>query len=255
MKGLKLLFFFFLSTNLFAQTIVKVENITGRYILSNDITPKQAKEFAFQDAKKNTLIKAGIPETIVSKSFFLQSESNNKISEIFKQFVSSEISGAITKIYDKRVVEKKDAFGNTVFEVVITADVIKYETSIDPTFVFSIVGIDKIYKVNDRINFSCKSFADGYLHIFQLNDSLSTLVFPNMYEKENFMLKDRTIKFPRINGIAYTLDQIEENNLVFVFTKKNIPFNNSESIDGIIEWIYKIAPNERQLQFFNVIVK
>jgi len=254
--GNKFLFLFFILTfNLNAQDVIKVNDVVGRYVLSNDITPKQAKEFALQEAKKNALIKAGIPEFVMSNIYYSQSENNNKISDIFKKFTTAEISGTVSRIYKKTISETKDVFGNIVYEATITADVIKYETTIDPAFTFLIQGIDKVYNVNDHVTFTCKPFSDGYLHIFQINDTLSSIVFPNVYEKDNSVLKNKSIRFPRLNGLAYSLDQAEENNLIFVFTKKNIVFNNKESIDGIFEWIYKIKPDQRQIQIFNVIVK
>ena len=241
--------------NLKAQQIIKVYDVVGRYILSNDITPKQAKEFALLEAKKNALLKAGVSEFVVSNVFYIQSESNNKISDKFKKFMSSEVSGAVSKIYDNVTTESKDIYGNTIYEVKITADVVKYETTYDPTFNFSVQGIDKVYKVNDRVTFTCNSYSDGYLHIFQINDTFASKFFPNVYEKDYTIVKNTKIRFPRLNGLAYSLDQKEENNLIFVFTKKNIPFNNPETADGIFEWIYKIRPDERQIQIFNVIVK
>ena len=246
MRNKFLFLFFILTFNLNAQDVIKVNDVVGRYVLSNDITPKQAKEFALEEAKKNALIKAGIPEFVMT---------NNKISDIFKKFTTAEISGTVSRIYKKTISETKDVFGNIVYEATITADVIKYETSIDPAFTFLIQGIDKVYNVNDHVTFTCKPFSDGYLHIFQIIDTLSSLVFPNVYEKDNSVLKNKSIRFPRLNGLAYSLDQAEENNLIFVFTKKNIVFNNKETIEGIFEWIYKIKPDQRQIQIFNVIVK
>jgi hypothetical protein len=123
------------------------------------------------------------------------------------------------------------------------------------TYAYNLPGIDKVYNVNDHVTFTCKPFSDGYLHIFQIIDTLSSLVFPNVYEKDNSVLKNKSIRFPRLNGLAYSLDQAEENNLIFVFTKKNIVFNNKETIEGIFEWIYNIKPDQRQIQIFNVIVK
>lgn len=162
-----------------------MNDVVGRYVLSNDITPKQAKEFALQEAKKNALIKAGIPEFVMSNIYFSQSENNNKISDIFKKFTTAEISGTVSRIYKKTISQTKDVFGNIVYEATITADVIKYETTIDPAFTFLIQGIDKVYNVNDHVTFTCKPFSDGYLHIFQINDTLSSIVFPNVYEKDN----------------------------------------------------------------------
>jgi hypothetical protein len=87
--------------------------------------------------------------------------------------------------------------------------------------------------------------------------------FPNSYEKNNELLPLVIHNFPfaAIDYILYTdLKDKETNRLLFVFTKTFIPFikMDKEQItneDAIFNWIYSIMPDQRNVQYYSVIVQ
>lgn len=238
-----------------AQEIVKVKRAKGQYYLNNDITPKQAKDLAIVEAKIDALRLAGISETINSSKVLITVESNSKAEQLFNNIATVELNGAITSYNLDTIIEQKNEFGQTYYVAIINAEVIIYKTKSDPSFQLQVEGIEKLYKQGEELTFYCTPYANGYLKIFQISINTAGIIFPNQYEKTNQFVKDTKIKFPVRKGLSYTLDDIESNTLVFVYTKKEIPFIGKETVSGITEWIYKISPDERQVQAFSIIVK
>ncbi len=239
----------------FAQETIKVNGVKGKYFLSNDISPKQAKDLAIIEAKTEALRVAGVGETVSSSKVLITTEGNQKVEQLFNNIATVELSGAITSYKVDTIIEQKNEFNQTYYEAVINAEVIKYKTKPDPSFNIQIEGIDKVYNKGNDLKFECIPHMDGYLKIFQIANNYAGLLYPNEYEKTNLLVKEQQIKFPIKKGLAYTLDDAESNTLVFVFTKKNIPFTGNQTIESITEWIYKISPDERQVQSFSFVVK
>ena len=241
-----------------AQKNVQVSNATGISYLSDDITLNQTKEKALEEAKKDALRKAGVAEHI-SESNVLYSLSQEKD---FKQFFNSistiEISGAISKTENIRYEKKVDRATDKEFmEATIDAEVIKYEKKSDPSFDFEETGIIGKYKEHEHINFSLKTSADGYLKIFVIKDKTADLIYPNKYEKEFLINKNKAVEFPTNKGIEYGFENITQNEsqiILIVFTKKNIPFFNEINYENIISWIYAISPDERRIKSIQIVV-
>lgn len=242
----------------FAQKTIHVQNVTGISYLSDDITLNQTKEKALEEAKKDALRKAGVAEHI-SESNVLYSLSQEKD---FKQFFNSistiEISGAITKTENIRYEKKVDRTSDKEFiEATIDAEVIKYEKKSDPSFDFEESGIIGKYKENEHINFSLKTSADGFLKIFVIKDKSADLIYPNKYEKDNLIAKNKVLEFPTNKGIEYGFENISQNEsqlILIIFTKKNVPFFKEINYENIINWIYSISPDERRLKSFLIMV-
>ncbi len=241
-----------------AQKTVQVQNAKGISYLSDDITLNQTKEKALEEAKKDALRKAGVSEHI-SESNVLYSLSQEKD---FKQFFNSistiEISGAITKTENIRYEKQKEQVtGKEFMEATIDVEVIKYEKKSDPSFDFEVNEIAGKYKINDALKFTFQPFADGYLHVFQINRKEASQLFPNKFESSKIFSKNQLIKFPLNKGIEYSLDSKSENEMntvVFVYTKKEIPFTSKQDYESIIKWIYSISPDERRIKNFDFMV-
>jgi len=259
--NIRLLYFiilFFVFHFASAQKTIHIQNATGISYLSDDITINQTKEKALEEAKKDAMRKAGVAEHI-SESNVLYSLSQEKD---FKQFFNSistiEISGAITKTENIRYEKKVDRATEKEFmEATIDAEVIKYEKKLDPNFDFEETGIIGKYKENEHINFSLKTSADGYLKIFVIKDKTADLIYPNKYEKEVLINKDKVLQFPTNYGIEYGFENITQNEsqlVLIVFTKKSIPFFKEINYENIISWIYSISPDERRIKSFQIMV-
>jgi hypothetical protein len=239
----------------FSQEIIKIKKVSGIYYLSNDISPKQAKELAVIEAKTEALRKAGIGETVNSSKVLISTENNNIVNQLFNNIATVELNGAITKYKVDTIFERRNEFSQTYFEAFITADVIKYKTKPDPSFQLQIDGVDKVYNQGSDLKFSCTPFIAGYLKIFQITSNYAGMIYPNEFENSTLFIKDQKVQFPIKKGLSYSLDDIESNTLVFVFTKSEIPFTVKQTIEGITEWIYKISPEQRQVQSFSIMVK
>ncbi len=162
-----------------------------------------------------------------------------------------------------------DKFGNTVYTVIIDAEVIKYETQPDRTFEFEVEGLREAYEDGDMLRFSFLPKTQGYLKIFNFNDADNYLIYP-YYDKQYPYINDKTDKLfianekvnfpindlignPNTKETGYMLETDKENSeesLVFVFTKENIQFTGTPTLNNIKTWIYKITPDKRKVEYY-----
>jgi hypothetical protein len=219
---------FFSSINiLYSQEIKSVKNIIGNAFISGDISPNQARAQALNDAKINALKSAGIAENINAYQLLLTSQNNNDYRQFFASDIQSEMQGAVQSysIKSEKNYCKNDK--ELICEVVIDAEVIKYNTKPDINFDVNIIGIKGAYNNNEKLTFTINSTEACYLTIFNLADKESTLLFPNEYEQHFLINSNQKINFP-VAKIDYLMNTEvkpqETNRLIFVFTKTKIPF-------------------------------
>lgn len=258
-----------------AQKILTFNGIKGEYIIDSnaDISIKSAFEKAVNEAKMEALRKAGVTENVSASDIMTSSDSGTGFKEEMNSFVSVEINGAVL---NDTILEKKsftNQFGNLVVQVLINVDVIKYESRSDPSFNFKVDGVKEYYENGDLMNFSFLPFSDGYLKIFNVNDSESFVVFP--FSSTDYPFLNDTIdrKFkpnikinfpvnklmgdPATKQVGYSLSTEvarEHNYLIFVFTKENIPFQGNLNYKSVLNWIYRISPDQRKVQFFDFVI-
>src|SRR5688572_17412568 len=72
----------------FGQETKTVENIKGEWIISNDITPLQAREKALSQAKAEALRQAGVAEYVNASDLTYKTETNNKLKDIHESWTS-----------------------------------------------------------------------------------------------------------------------------------------------------------------------
>lgn len=252
------IFFLFLAEfTALSQKKIKIRNVEGSYIISQDVTLKRAREEAIIEAKKEALRKAGISENISSTNV-LSKSSGDGFSQVFNEFSSVELNG---KVIDWEVTEeeiKKDEFGNLTSWVQLDAEVIKYETTSDPSFKIKVTGIEEFYKEGSKMSFTVHPHKEGYLKIFYFDEELNCdMIYPNAYENNRLFEKGQEIKFPISPMIEYEMvtdSDKEVNHLVFVFLKKDIPFLENVSYKQLIKWLYAIPPAQRQVEFFSYVI-
>jgi hypothetical protein len=264
-----------ISITLFPQKIVTIKNVKGSYILppKSDISLKTAYEKAVNEAKLEALRKAGVPENISSSDILTTNQKGDNFKQELSSILAVELSGAVLNDTVLNQSMSKDQFGNIVVEVVINADVIKYEKLSDPSFEFKVNGIKEYYENNDLMKFSFLPLSDGYLKIFNINDAENYLIYPYK-DKENPQLNDETGKlfdiaqeyqFPlnknmgnpatkEVGYMLYTELAREHNYLIFVFTKENIAFAEKPTYKNILSWMYRITPDKRKVQFFDFVI-
>ncbi len=257
-----------------AQQIIHIKQAKGEYIMAakSDISEKAAFEKAHNEAKLEAMRKAGVAENISSSDILTTNQSGSNFKQDLSSILSVEINGAV--VNDSIVDEKKivDEYG-TKYYVTINADVIKYETKADPSFIFKVEGVKEYYENDNLMRFSFLPFSDGYLKIFNINDNENFMVYP-YFDKKGSMLNDTLnrlfranvkLQFPlnklmgnpttREDGyMLYTELPRENNYLIFVFTKDNIPYIGNYTYKDVISWIYRISPDRRRVQFLDFVI-
>src|SRR6187401_419105 len=66
----------------FAQETKQVEGVKGEWIISNDITPIQARAKAIDQAKAEALRLAGVPEYVTESNVLYKTEKDNELKDI-----------------------------------------------------------------------------------------------------------------------------------------------------------------------------
>lgn len=253
-------FFFVIHT--FSQKTVKVKGVKGQAFVSGDVSPNEARIMAINDAKINALKAAGIAENITSYELLFNSQNNNDFTQFFNSDIQSEIQGTVQgfELKNEKITQKNQL--EILFEVTIDAQVISYENKPDISFDQYIEGIGLYYKNNEPLTFSLKSTQSFYLTIFNITNSESKLLYPNKYEKQEKYQPNVSYSFPS-NKVNYALNitskDREENMLIFVFTKSQVPYINMSneqvtSSDAVFSWIYSILPDQRNVEYRKLII-
>jgi hypothetical protein len=257
-KFLVLIILFIVNSLCFSQVIVSVSGISGQAIIGENETPASVRQRAINTAKIEALRKAGIAENISSYSIMLSSASNHDYTQSFSSDIQSEIQGAV-KTYKITKEEKILTPDTKQFEynVIIDAEIIRYDTKPDITFNATVNGIKSVYNNLDKLIFSVKSTQDCYLTVFDISDHDATLLFPNAIEKTQLFEKGKEYNFPiAIQRIDYELEtslKKETNRLIFVFAKYDLTYINIKGSgqatdeDAVLSWIYSIPPDQRKI--------
>lgn len=256
------IFYFFLNVG-YAQEIIEIRHSKGTAFISGNISPNQAKKNALNDAKMNALRAAGISETVRSFQTLYTNQKNKDYQQFFSNNIQSEMQGNILsyEIIGEQTIKKSEI--ELLVEVTINASVVKYETKPDINFDANISGIDAVYNNEDVLEFSIKTTQLSYLTIFCITDSEASVFFPNSFETENKLLPTKVYDFP-FGDVEYALvidtKKQEINRLLFVITKSYIPFikmneNLITTEESIFNWIYSIMPDQRDVEYYNIIIK
>ena len=239
--------------------------------ISQDKTPKEALKEALIDAKKNALLKAGIPENLVVSNLLYEYGNERNVESYFHGIsnIESNANILIDSIYTER--KQFDQYGNMVISVEIDAVVFKYSKSKDSSFFFKISELKDLYYENESIHFSFEPSQDGYLTIFAFNENESYVLYPFEHDQYDYLsdvkaqlfTEDRIVSFP-INEAykpGYSIEMNapsadERSLLIFVFTKKYRPWIDDQiSLESVMRWMYKIPLNQREVAFRNVVLK
>lgn len=243
-----------------AQEVINVTGAKGSGIIAGSITPAQAKQEALNQAKVEALRLAGVTENLQSYQSLFKSEINNDFSEFFSSDVQAELQGAV-KNYT--IVKEENKVNGSVFSIEITIDatVVLYDAKPDPTFSIRVNGIKGIYDNGEELKFSVFATQDCYLHIFNITDYDSFLLYPNPHEEQKVITASKNVEFP-FGHVNYWLEKnpkakgVEMNRVVFVFTKQPVKFLNFTlkddqvtSNEAIFSWIYSLMPDQRKVDF------
>ena len=156
-----------------AQETRKVENIKGEWVISNDITPVQAREKAIEQAKAEALRQAGVPEYVTESNLSYKTERNSTLKDIHESLTSIDVSGEISEFKVFKEEKRKNEFENLVYEVWINATVMLHKTSKDPGFNMNVNGIRESYRSPEELVFEIMPAKEGFLNIFILGEDES----------------------------------------------------------------------------------
>lgn len=243
---------FYLSvSSLSAQT--KDVYATGNWEIAN-ITPEQARNKAIEVAKANALKNAGISElfTVIN---------TGSVSDRLNYFVSSsssELSGEILKyniVKEQILTEGKHLLYTVDIEATIRTEMNKQDLEFDAY----IIGLkDSPYKDGENITFSVRPTKTCYVHIFWFDDAgKGNIVYPNMAEPSQLLEANKQRNFPITQDYRIrkeTREIIENISIVFVFTKKPIPYTKSITMENFHQWILSIPSDSRVLKFNNIFI-
>ena len=125
------------------------------------------------------------------------------------------------------------------------------------------------FTLNFKLTFSFKPTSERYLKIFNVTDHDAFILYPyadpdNSYlndETEKLFMKNEKVNFPVNKNMDYyfeisdkTKDK-EYNLLIFVFTKKNIPFYDEVNVGSIMEWMYEIPIDSRYVEQYGIALR
>lgn len=245
--------------NLNAQNTIKIIS-EGNAIVTENISLNDAKKKALENAKINALKKAGLTENIQYNEVLLSESKNKDFKSFFSSTVQYEMQGAIISY---TILEEKKQTNFTThldeYQTKIEAEVIKYNEKNDPYFNVLVKGIKPAYFENEELKFNFTLSQDAYMHIFCIYENMVVKVYPNKYDSNHLFLKEKNYIFPISNAYKTLLtlekNEIEQNRLFIIFTKKNYPLyiknkeNKAYNIEDIYQWVYKLSPFERTLYY------
>ena len=240
------------------QQTMRVTNATGTCVIAN-ITPEKAKETALFNAKTEALKKAGIPENLLAEV--------TQMGEIFLEISNIEIGGGVTGYdivsEDIKIVPEGNA-KILISEIVINANVVKYNKERDPNFQLQVQGLKKAYKEKEALSFSVTPYQNGYLRIFLFEeDGAGEQLYPDKtIEPDKLFSQNVTVKFPMNDQYLYLLaktdksKQLEVNRILFLYTKDNAHFTgNTITLQTVLNWKAGIAPDRRTQVFHEFLIE
>lgn len=242
--------FLFFKITAFASEI-HVKSAIGTYIGNEDMSLKEIKKESLNNAKLKALETAGVKENIQAYSQYLKSESNNNYAELFSSDVISQMQGAVKNVTINNI--KIEITKDQLIKVItdISCTVLVYDKKPDLSFKSKVSGIESFYKSGKALSFNIEASKDAYIRAFVIsnNEDEAFMVFPNEYEK-NFMLeKNKLYSFPtKSSGIEIVLEtknESENYNLIIVSLKKDIPFVSKVSFKNIADYIAEIPLDEK----------
>jgi hypothetical protein len=242
----------------FAQETKKVENIKGEWIISNDITPVQAREKAIDQAKAEALRLAGVPEYVTESNLSYKTERNSTLKDINESLTSIDVSGEISEFTVFKEDKRKNEFGNLMYEVWINATVALHKSSKDPGFNMNVNGIRESYRSPEELVFEIMPSKEGFLNIFILGDDESLHLYPNKLEKQEKFEGGKSYKFPRSRALDYEVSSeksMEMNYVVLLYTKMEIPFLEKETSENILQFIARIDPSQKCLKSYSILIR
>ena len=226
--------------------------------IDDEISPREAMDRAFEAARKDALQRVVGVEVKSWESAVLDSEAGEGFSSLTFQTTQGVIRNFVVK-KSGWVIEKLGASSPAgTLRVFCEAEVCveKLDEKPDPEFACAVAGARADYRDGERVKFSVTPSRDAYLNVFLLNARLGgARVFPNRTFRKNAVKEGEPSALPPFT-IMKTKDGVarEQGVLMFVLTKKNVPFfappSGVVSADEINAWLADVPADERFFRVF-----
>jgi hypothetical protein len=240
------------------QTTKTLEGVKGQWVISDDITPTEAREIAISQAKVEALRMAGVPEFVSESNVTYKAEKVMEPKEVFESLTTVDVSGEISEFSIVKEEKRLTDLGSFIYEVWINATVVIHSKARDPGFNMDVKGVRESYASPDKLTFEFKPWKDGFLTIFIISEKESGVLYPNRLEKKEKLVGQTSYSFPRSKALDYevtTEGTIEVNYLLLLYTKQDIPFNADQTPENILRFIARIEPSEKCLKSFSLLIK
>lgn len=257
-------FIYLLPISISAQKIVNIKQVKGISIINDNLSYKEAKLEALNDAKINALKQAGVIENINSYQVLMSTQGNKDFSQFFSSGILTDLQGAVSKyVITKDYYYNKKSENELTVEVEISAEVILYDSKADPEFEIKLEGLKGIYLNKENLEFTITPTIDCYLKVFNWNQGDANMIYPNSYESSIKLEKGKKISFPllKMNYLLRADDNMDEKSkLLFVFTKKELAFinineNGSISLDNLFNWLSLIPLDQKKVFSKSILIQ
>ncbi len=253
----------------------------GEYCGSSGESFIQIKKQAIQKAEQQALIDADIPQRVSSVNVLYEAQRSNnqrgQYNRVFSSVASSETQGKLLIDSVLQVKKYLNEFDHTCCRATIQATVFRYDSQGDPAFTFHVGDLEpgdehnipNHYNSGEHLSFEFQPNHDGYLKIFDITADTALMLYPYINKKypglsdpkHRLFQKGQKVQFP-VNqalkpGYRVTLEKgkaREINHLIFVFTRKDVPFYGKVKKKKLFRWIYEIPPAEREVKYYPVLI-
>jgi len=227
--------------------------VSGNWEIAN-ITPEEARNKAIEEAKIYALQKAGISE-------LLSVVNTGTVSDRLNSFVSSSYSEYSGEIISYKVLKEQILTeGKHIFYMVdIEASVRIRKNKRDLEFDAYIEGISETpYKDGEHILFNIRPTKDCYLHMVWFDEKGDgNIVYPNQSEPSQILKADQQTFFPITQDYKIkkeTQEPVESISLVFILTKKDVPYTRKVTLEDFHHWVLSIPSELRILKFYTLYI-
>lgn len=226
--------------------------------IDDEISPREAMDKAFEAARRDALQRVVGVEVKSWESAVLDSEAGEGFSSLTFQTTQGVIRNFVVKKSGWVIEKLGNARPAGTLRVFCEAEVCveKLEDRPDPEFACSVAGARADYRDGERVKFSVTPSQDGFLNVFLLNARLGgARVFPNRTFRKNAVKEGEPFALPPFT-IMKTKDGAarEQGVLMFVLTKKNVPFfappSGVVSADEINAWLADVPADARFFRVF-----
>jgi hypothetical protein len=246
-----------------AQKVHKI-GTHGKYE-SRELPREKVIEKAILNGKKNSLIYPGLPKEFPSAEFVILSPAglaDTMIRAILAEVSENNSGGEVIETGYSITTDVTDDTGNLKVQLKINTQLFLYDRPKDPSFTLEVSGLFNIYYTSQRLAFSVRPLADGYLKIFRIAGDSVRVLYPDNTIQDRVLRKDVTVRFPFGSSsagfeLALPGRSVASRNefLLFVFTKEQLLHKSDLDFHGLMLWIYSISPDQRFCTFRAFMIK